>query len=109
MNRICFLLVVFGGCVCSTADTVSIGISKEKVIEIYGVPDVISERSGDLQRFYKGDQSPAYKWPKSAITEYYYLNMNKVIIIQSNKVASIGSISNEEAERVLKLAEKFKD
>ena len=72
MNKIYFLLIAFGGCVCNTVDTVHIGASTEKVIKLCGLPDVISEISGDLQRFYKGDQNPAYKWPKSAITEYYY-------------------------------------
>jgi len=44
-------------------------MSIDKLIDKYGPPDIVGERAGDLERFYRYNKPQEYVWPK-AITKY---------------------------------------
>ncbi|MHC4882973.1 MAG: hypothetical protein ACYTFX_09385 [Planctomycetota bacterium] len=69
-------------------------------MELYGVPDVISERSGDLERRYVGGLVPDYKWPKSELKKLYYPTMETVVTIQHGRAIAIDAITLQEKEMV---------
>jgi hypothetical protein len=69
------------GCLSNSAGSIRKGISEKSVVELYGVPDVISERSGDLERRYVGGLVP-------------------VVTIQHGRAIAIDAITLQEKEMV---------
>ena len=66
-----FLVVVtlasLAGCVSNDADSIT------DVQADLGLPDAISDSSGDQQRFYSPHDRPAYEWPADSPRTFYYL------------------------------------
>lgn len=103
------LISTISGCIFNTANTIQKGSSEKSVLELYGIPDAITERSGDLERRYIGGLIPGYKWPKSAIKRFYYLERETTITIQCNKVISVHAINEEEKEMVQNIIKLTKE
>ena len=95
-------LIVMSGCIKTSEETIMLGVSEQKVINVLGIPDFISEKSGDIERIYKGNGSPAYKWPDYAIKKYYYINNGKEYVFSNNRLLEVGDISAERKEILLK-------
>ncbi len=91
-------LIVMSGCIKTSEETTLLGVSEQKVINVLGIPDFISERNGDQMRIYKGNGSPAYKWPDYAIKEYYYINIDKEYVFSNNRLLEVGDISADRKE-----------
>ncbi|MEN6307769.1 MAG: hypothetical protein ABFD91_08445 [Anaerohalosphaeraceae bacterium] len=96
-------LIVIGGCIETSKEKISIGLSEQQVKNELGIPDFISESSGDQVRTYKGNVSPKYKWPDDAIKKYYYMNTSKEYIFKNNHLLEVRDISEERRERLLKI------
>ncbi len=67
----------------------------------YGVPDVISDESGDEKRFYVPTNRPEYQWPADAPRTFYYLNRNLAVTFVLGKAVRSAPIGAEEREHVL--------
>jgi len=85
----------------NSACTIQEGNSEKRVLRWCGIPDVVSEESGDLQRWYPGGATVEYKWPWSALKKFYYLETETIIDIQYGKVKSIRTMSEEDKAMVL--------
>jgi hypothetical protein len=67
----------------------------------YGLPDVISDESGDEKRYYVPTKRPEYEWPPEALRTFYYLDRDLAVTFVSGKAVSSASIKVEEREEVL--------
>ena len=67
----------------------------------YGVPDVISDESGDQKRFYVPTDRPESEWPADAPRTFYYLDRDLAITFVFGKAVTSGPIDAEERELVL--------
>ena len=67
----------------------------------YGLPDVISDRSGDLKRFYVPTDRPEYEWPADAPRTFYYLDRDLAVTFVSGKAVRSEAIDAGLRERVL--------
>ena len=72
-------------------DIVYENMSAKKLKTVLGAPDVISESSGDLTRFYRPDEPPVYKWPYYK-KNYYYLDRNIQVVTKKGRVVKSSSI-----------------
>ncbi len=75
-------------------------MSADELVIKYGNPDIISERAGDMERFYKYNHTPEDVWPK-AIKKYYYLQMDIGFEIKNGYVIKSFPISKELKETLL--------
>jgi hypothetical protein len=57
-----------------------------------GPPDVISDRSGDLQRFYTPHSRPPAEWPWSAPRTFYYFGRDLQVTFGRGRVVSVRRI-----------------
>lgn len=67
----------------------------------YGLPDVISDRSGDLERFYVPSKRPEEEWPADAPRTFYYVQRNLTVTFVSGKVVKTSSIDPQRREEVI--------
>ena len=58
----------------------------------YGEPDAISDRSGDLARFYVPADRPAEEWPWEAPRTFYYLDRDLAVTFRGGRVVRAGPI-----------------
>jgi hypothetical protein len=75
-------------------------ISVNELITQYGCPDVIGERSGDLERLYRYNKPPKNVWP-NATTKYYYIQKGIGFIIKKGYVVDSFPISEEFKKEIL--------
>ena len=66
----------------------------------YGMPDVISDRSGDLERFYVPAHRPESEWPWDA-PRTYYLDRNLPITFVRGRAVRATAIDAEARELML--------
>jgi hypothetical protein len=67
----------------------------------YGEPDVISDRSGDLERFYVPTHRPSAEWPWDAPRTFYYLDRNLSVTFARGKAVRTTAISPRTRENTL--------
>ena len=67
----------------------------------YALPDVISDESGDLQRFYVPSRRPPWEWPAEAARTFYYLDRDLAVKFVRGKAVSATSIGKELRESTL--------
>jgi len=67
-----------------------------------GRPDVISDSSGDLTRFYVPTNRPEAEWPWDAPRTFYYLDRNLAVTFERGKAVRAETIDAEMRERTLK-------
>jgi len=67
----------------------------------YGVPDVISDESGDVERYYVPTKRPEHEWPADAPRTFYYLDRDMSVTFVSGKAVSSRPIRPEVREQVL--------
>jgi hypothetical protein len=63
-----------------------------------GMPDVISDASGDLVRFYTPERRPKEEWPAEAPRTFYYMERNLAVTFVLGKAVSSGPINDERRE-----------
>lgn len=67
----------------------------------FGLPDVISDRSGDQARFYLPTSRPAEEWPADAPRTFYYLKRNVAVTFVLGRAVRAGPIEGQLREQVL--------
>jgi hypothetical protein len=67
----------------------------------YGLPDVISDSSGDETRYYVPTNRPEYEWPADAPRTFYYLERGLAVTFVSGKTVTAEPIDADLRERVL--------
>jgi hypothetical protein len=67
----------------------------------YGVPDVISDESGDQVRYYVPAHRPESEWPADAPRTFYYLDRGLAVTFVSGRAVSSAPIDAEVRELVL--------
>src|SRR5687768_14996621 len=67
----------------------------------FGEPDVISDSSGDLTRFYVPTNRPREEWPWEAPRTFYYLDRNLAVTFERGKAVRAEAIDAETRERML--------
>lgn len=94
------LLLLLGGCAMSEKASPSspMGASITQVQTWYGLPDVISDRSGDLERYYSPTNRPAHEWPAEATRTFYYLDRGVVITFVHGQAVEVGPLSDEDRQ-----------
>ncbi len=75
-------------------------LSADELVIKYGNPDIISERAGDMERFYKYNHTPEDVWPK-AIKKYYYVQKDTGFEIKNGYVIKSFPIGKELKETLL--------
>lgn len=58
----------------------------------YGLPDVISDTSGDLARSYAPSSRPAEEWPAEAPRTFYYLDRDLAVTFVLGRATAAGPI-----------------
>jgi hypothetical protein len=98
-----FAAFVALGCASRTASTSAIPSGTEiTVVQCrFGIPDVISDDSGDLQRFYLSSDRPQEEWPAAAPRTFYYLNENRAITFVQGKSVRCEPIDSDLKKKVL--------
>jgi hypothetical protein len=66
-----------------------------------GMPDVISDAAGDMERFYTPHDRPPEEWPGSAPRTFYYLDRDLRVTFLRGKVTACGRIDPERKRTVL--------
>ncbi len=99
------LLFVFGMllllCGCCQVTRYKQNVLEKKLINRYGLPDFLSEISGDSERSYKYGQVPEDKWPASSIVTYYFLSQNKEVVTCRGVIKGCSQIDDERKSKVL--------
>ena len=67
----------------------------------FGEPDVISDRSGDLTRFYVPAKRPREEWPWDAPRTFYYLDRNLAVTFECGKAIRAEAIDARTREQTL--------
>jgi hypothetical protein len=67
----------------------------------YGEPNVISDSSGDLTRFYVPTNRPREEWPWDAPRTFYYLDRNFAVTFVRGKAVRAGAIDAATREQTL--------
>lgn len=73
----------------------AIGRGITQVQTEHGLPDVISDRSGDQERFYPATDRPEYEWPADAPRTFYYLRQNVQATFVLGRLTQSGAIDVE--------------
>ncbi len=60
-----------------------------------GEPDVISDSSGDLTRFYVPTNRPKEQWPRDAPRTFYYLDRNLAVTFERGEAVRAEAIDPE--------------
>ena len=60
-----------------------------------GTPDAISDRSGDLERYYSPYSRPIEEWPANAPRTFYYLKEDLMITFVGGREVSRSRIPTE--------------
>lgn len=66
-----------------------------------GLPDVVSDISGDQARFYTPHNRPAAEWPWSAPRTFYYISRDFRVTFVRGKVTSCGRIEPDRKRTIL--------
>jgi hypothetical protein len=92
---------------CSLGESgVQSGTPITRIIEQYGEPDVISERSGDLIRYYTPEQPVEYAWPAEAPKTLYYLDRDIAIKFVLGSAKKVEKITPDERKRLVDLLKR---
>lgn len=67
----------------------------------FGLPDVISDSSGDLARFYVPSDRPESEWPANAPRTFYYIERNLQVVFINGKAVKAHDIESDLRESVL--------
>ena len=85
------ILVVVAGC--SLGNTgIRRGTPITHIQANFGEPDVVSDSSGDLTRFYVPTNRPMEEWPSDAPRTFYYLERNLSVSFERRKAARAEAI-----------------
>jgi hypothetical protein len=79
-------------------------VSRPSITEVQfrlGTPDVISDRSGDQERFYSPYCRPVAEWPADAPRAFYYLSRDLMITFVGGREVSRVEIPSELRSGVL--------
>jgi len=68
-----------------------------------GMPDAISDRSGDRGRFYTPTNRPAAEWPWEAPRSFYYLDRRLVVTFVKGKSVDSREMTDAETAMVKRL------
>lgn len=69
----------------------------------FGIPDVISDQSGDETRDYLPTNRPAEEWPADAPRTFYYLDRDIAVTFVSGKAVRARPMTDQENEAVSEL------
>ncbi|MEX0654003.1 MAG: hypothetical protein WD534_16660 [Phycisphaeraceae bacterium] len=91
---------------CSLGDSgIRYGEQITVVQHAFGLPDVISDRSGDLERLYTPQNRPPQQWPASAPRSFYYLDRDLAVTFVHGKARSASRITPDRRETILAVME----
>lgn len=94
-------LLLIAGCTHRPND-IGRGISNTHVQTELGLPDVISDFSGDKIRYYSPHNRPAYDWPVGSPRTYYYIARDLKIRFVHGQAVEIADIDDRIEERLLR-------
>ena len=94
------ILILLDGCA-TVESGVRHGTPITHVQADYGEPDVISDQSGDLERFYVPAQRPKEEWPWHAPRTFYYLDRDLAVTFVRGKAVRATKIDAETREHTL--------
>ena len=93
------LLLLVG---CSLGDSgIRYGTPITSVQADLGLPDVISDESGDQRRFYLPVKRPKHEWPADAPRTFYYLDRDIQVVFVNGKAVRATKIEPGIRERIL--------
>jgi hypothetical protein len=103
---------VLSGCAISCPDgsSISRGVDEATVQTRFGLPDAISDTSGDQRRFYSPFNRPEDEWPRTAAKEFYYLRSTSAFRFQGGKLVAVYSIQNSDLRSLVeRIVERTED
>ena len=96
------VVLVVGGGGCALGESgIRRGAAIAQVQGELGPPDVISDRSGDLARYYVPARRPPEEWPSDAPRTLYYLERDLALTFVRGRAVRAEAIPDETREVVL--------
>lgn len=110
LSSLLVLAVIIPGCTTLSAqrNTIPRGTQITEVQLEFGLPDVISDESGDLARFYTPGDRPKYEWPAEAPRTFYYIDRNLEVVFVRGARVRTGDISAERMQTLTRMLERKK-
>ena len=68
----------------------------------HGLPDVISDRSGDQVRYYVPADRPEHEWPPDAPRTFYYVDRDLAVTFVSGRTVQSEVIDSDLKHRILR-------
>jgi hypothetical protein len=91
---------------CASTGDAKLGASITEVQAVLGMPDAISDSSGDMTRYYAPRNRPAEEWPADATRTFYYLRSNRQVVFKNGRLKSSSSIDGEVRKVVSRVAQQ---